>query len=369
MLPELENHPELLEFQKEKISKGILTKLSKIEGLRHYQQVAAREGNSFHVASIGENHLNQIIYFEITKTGDLARVFLEKEGKVARIFIGTDQRLWTILDCLATKKELEIILPLRNRKGLKKPKKIPAFTGEWLGNSKDVVCFQMIDFFENKPDKLCTLEFNRDGLIRKKLFKLPFPNKNYIYLEKQGYLQLLAEDNNNKWLHRRTNINGVLIKERTLDLGIGLFAHLRLSFNGVSEVLNAYGNFLALLIVQPNRTVEAHPLFQLEPNENFYNLSPATYLKEATYLVRFTTSSGNGWAIIQHGELVECFLYEVDLGVYKDLVSGTVLELPKSGEYLISGASATFDGGYQVTLTYNGEESKEILIFSREKFL
>lgn len=368
MFEELQDAFEYLEFRNEDIKKGKLITISAKEGINHSGQLRITNNNFLYTLRVYEDTIPIHLYLEIDSLGYVSNILRESEGTLPELFISPNDSIWSINTCLEDSKNMEIILPLKDRSEIKKVYRYRSFVGEWIGNINNEVFLHNFSYFGKKPDQICKLEFYNNTIVKRKIVKIPHPQKNKVFIDKQSNFQLLAW-NEGKLSHRVANQKGEIIAERFIEVEeLDCVEVLELSIEYHTYLIGFYDNILSSITITPNGEVIKKKLIELDKECNFYNLWAPQMIDSKKYIINFTGENFNGWAVIDFDYVVECFICHNESNFYKDIFSSSVIELPKSDEnhFVISGVSVNNNGTYQIVIYNSNQDKKDLYIISRQ---
>lgn len=359
MLQELQPAIELLKVDNRTKPYGNLTCISSDEGIRcNSEGLFLFNDNFLYAVKVYKDTIPETLYVEIESNGSVKQVLNESEGTMPELFLAPNKSIWSVNTCTNGKKDMEIILPFNNRQDIKKEYKYRPFVGDWIGNVSNQVIFQKKDYFSSKPDQLCILDFMDNVIKKRKIVKIPTPNRNQIYLDNQEELQLIAWKDG-KLLHRSANIAGEIINERILGIeDIDSVKALIISFKDITVLIGSYKNILMKITIHVDGNLYSEKLLELEPNHIFYNLWEPQIVDSNKFIIRFNGENFNGWAVLTLDKILECFVCFDRSSCYKDILSNTIIELPNSDEnnYAIYSICTNKKGIYQVAI-YNSKKS------------
>ncbi|ASA21116.1 hypothetical protein B9T62_10150 [Paenibacillus donghaensis] len=244
------------------------------------------------------------------------------------------------------KNNMDYVLPLYGRAQLDKVKAIRSITGDYIGNIGQQSVFHQQDLFNSKKaDKLDLLEIVQGQLKKRTVVKLPLPQCESLTIDADQNLQAFSRENGGL-LQRQLQPDGQLLRQRVIELECDLFLVLSASFEQGTELIAVTDLQLEYVTVQPGGQINRKLLITL--GTEIYSIWSAEKLEGSCYLFRFTHESGNGWAVLQGGELTSLFITTGD-GVYTDRISKEVIDLGDQ-PVVLSDLTASVAGHYTVQL-------------------
>lgn len=279
--------------------------------------------------------------------------YVEENGIMPTLFLSPIGEAYVSIVPYDPDKEMEITVPLFNREQVEIPKGNRPFLGDFIGCIADYSLFFDVNLWDaRKQDKLFAIEFKGAKVKKKHNTKIPFPNKNAIYVDKDE-IHLLAGEGE-FWLHRLISVSGSVLKERKINPTHTYFSKiLKLSFEEDSYVLQERDNSIYLDVISPEGIVEEQFLF--DNIDSFYNTWPAVKIDKDTFVIRFNGEFGNGWFTIAGRELLE-FFYSKGVQGYKNLITGEqfTIDLP---DLIIHKIVKTKDSAYGILLSPSSNAS------------
>jgi len=306
-----------------------------------------------------------VSYIEVDKDGEIVEVWGETEGVLPRLFYAPDKSIWTCLTYLKTPKDSEISIPLHGRERVQKLKTTREFSGKYLGTTQELSLLYNDDTGKGM-DRLCKLIFDKDGRYKqRKIVKIPAPERNQAYLDSKGQLHLLKAESGTKRLHRLLDLDGNVLKERTISTEAYFIAILHLDFEGPSSYVCTGDNKLYHERVATDGTVVRKFLIEIEAIKEYFSwVEPATWMGSERTLFKFNSDAGPGWFIMEGDSLLECFISDDDIQGFCDLVSGKTIEL--GYEHIVVAAIEAFDkDSYSILFHQSSRDYNRMEILTR----
>jgi hypothetical protein len=289
-----------------------------------------------------ENETYDVVYALIGANGEAEGFFHEQEGIMPTLFKspeGQGSAPFASVIPYDPDKELEISLPLFNRKEAEPTKPGRPFLGDYVGTTGAFSVLHYADIWsDTKPDKLLLFEFSGGKIKKKHNVKLDLPRDNKALTDSEG-IHLIARDGN-VFVHRLVDEKGKEKKVRRVASGKQWFRQaLSLSFEKDSLLITSKKSRIQLLTITPAGEVLEKELCDV--GFDIYNMFPAARLSENCFAVKFNGETGNGWFVVKNGELKEIFVGTDEPG-YRELRSGVFLPLGRND--LMLAINKTRDG-------------------------
>ena len=312
-------------------------------------EISAKDSISFHEKSLITNYIYtknetyNLVYTIIDTEGN-TESFIEDDGILPTLFLSPNQENFVSVVPYHPDKELEISIPIFNRKNTETPKGNRPFTGKFIGTSNQFSLFYDVDIWsDKKPDKLLAIEFKGEAIKKKYNIKIAFPRNNKIFIS-DNKIHLLAKDTSG-WLHRQIDEKGVVINQRLISLNQNFFWEiLSLSFEQNSYILCEENGKISIETISMNGKSENTELIDIK--DEFYNTWQPIKISENTFVTRFNGEFGNGWFTIKNNQLLEIF-YSKGVQGYKNLLTNEILQM-ENDKLVISSINKTTDNNYAV---------------------
>jgi hypothetical protein len=346
------------------------TALGTLTTLETEVKVSVKESISFGKKSLLTNYIytkegTYNLVYTIVDTEGNTESFVEDDGILPRLFLSPNQENYVSIVPYNPDKELEISIPIFNRKNVEIPKANRPFTEKFIGTSNQFSVFYDVNIWsDTKADKLLAMEF-KDGTIKKKHnIKVPTPRNNKIFIS-NNEIHLLAKEGNSL-LHRQIDEKGKKIKQRKLDLKQGNFEQiLSLSFHQNSYLLAQEKGKILIDKIAVDGGSEIIELIDI--SDPFFNSWQATKISEDTFVTRFNSEFGKGWFTTKNDQLLEIF-YSKDQQGFKNLLTNEILQM-ENDELVISSINRTADNSYAVIfhpMTDRKIKNNKLIVLNRE---
>jgi hypothetical protein len=309
-----------------------------------------------------ENESNDVIYALIGANGEAEGFFHEREGIMPMLFKNPQGAPFASVQPYHPDKDLEISLPLFGREPFETPKPGRPFLGDYVGTTGAFAVLHDADIWsDKKPDKLLWIEFSGGKIKKKHHVKLDLPRDNKACADDEG-IHLMARDGD-VFVHRLLDEKGKEKKVRRIASGGHWFRQvLSLSFEKDSLLITSEEGRIRLLTVTPAGEVRARDLCDV--GFEIYNMYGAARLSEDCFAALFNGESGNGWFVVEGGELKEAFV-GTDAPGFRELRSGVLLD-PGRNDLVLDSINRT-DGGYAIVLepTTGAEDHSVLFVLNR----
>lgn len=309
------------------------------------------------------------LIYTILDTAGNSKSFIEDDGILPTLFLSPTLDNYVSIVPYDPNKELEISIPLFNRKNTKLPKGNRPFAGNFIGVSNQFSIFYDVEIYDDKkPDKLLAMEFKNEALKKKHNIKVPLPNKNKIFVE-NNEIHLLSH-HGFTWLHRQIDEKGIEVKRRELRASSDFVREvISLSFTEQSYVLCSEGGKIIVEKISKDNVCKPNEVIDIK--DDIFNMWQPIKISEHTYVTQFNTEYGNGWLVTKNDSVLELY-YSKDTNGYKELVGGKILII-KGTNLIISSINKTQENAYSVVL-YPGTDrevsnKKVIVIHNNLNFL
>jgi hypothetical protein len=305
-----------------------------------------------------------LVYSIIDIDGKIQRNYLENNGILPTLFKSPDNELYVSIVVYDPDKELEMSVPVLNRKSFEIPKPNRPFSGKYFGNINQSCIFYDIDIFsDKKQDKLLNIEF-KNGIIKKKHnIKIDFPKDNKIYI-RNNEIHLLGKDKN-LYIHRQIDEFGKEIKQRKINLGtLWCREVFELKFDNISSMLCNDNGKIMLLEVDENGKINVKNLIDI--GDQIYNTWKPIEIGNNSYVIQYNTGFGNGWFTIKEKELVEVYYGKGGKG-YKNLLTNKIIDMGNN-DLILYGINETEINKYAIVFYGNAKNlknNKEIIILNK----
>lgn len=271
-------------------------------------------------------------YVTIDRTGQRMQVRREEEGVLPVFFTAPDGTRWVSLTDTQSEGSKEIVLPLDGRERITKRVTSREFPVDADLSVPDSVLFYNYDMFNSrKPPRLCSLEFNGEGLYQKrKIHKIPLPSTDLVLRNQEG-IHLVYEQEGQRQ-HSIVNEVGEVLSTRVLKTDEFIAYPLSLSMQGESILLSYEDECVRLMVADATGTIIRHKeLLRLEEGQVIYSLFRPFALDDQTWVIRFTSEQGNGWFVIHGEDLQACYVRSQERHAYVERLSQVELPIPAEG--------------------------------------
>lgn len=368
---ELQPAENAVTWQQQPLQNGRLTILRPAgdhTGFSLKQSAAAGNDQTLHAFYLYDRQDNyKVLYALLDATGNITQVLHEQEGILPALFHAPGGELWASVSPYHPDKELETFLPVFNRSAAAPLKPGRPFPADFVGAiEKTVISWNEDPFSDKKPDKVQLLHFEEGAIVKKSDFKVEMPKSNKPFIT-NGQLHLFHQEPEDI-LHRVMDLKGNILASHSFPFAFDHFQPLSASPEGAVSLfyMNEDGA-IGIFDVPAQGAGSATSL--LTTDLDFYSTWPPVWLDQNTFLVKFTHEEGNGWLVIRHRTMVECFVQGKTGGVYSDLVSGNDLRLHNKA-LVLSDAARQTEGSYTISFYPEPGKSqkneKAILLLQRQ---
>ncbi|MNW31480.1 hypothetical protein D3C74_83990 [compost metagenome] len=268
-------------------------------------------------------------YVTIDRAGQLVQVRREEEGVLPAFFTAPDGSHWVSLTDTQSEGSKEIVLPLDGRERITKRVTSREFPVDADLSIPGSVLFYNYDMFNSqKPPRLCSMEFNSEGLYQKrKIHKIPLPSTDLVLRNEEG-IHLLYEQEG-QLQHSIVNEVGEVLATRMLMTDEFVAYPLSMSMQNESILLSYEDERVQLMVADATGTIIRHKeLLKLEEGQVIYSLFRPVTLDDQTWVIRFTSEQGNGWFVIHEEELKACYVRSQERHAYVERLSQEELPIP-----------------------------------------
>ncbi|WP_028591474.1 hypothetical protein [Paenibacillus massiliensis] len=273
--------------------------------------------------------LYHVHYVTIDRMGQLLQVRREQEGVLPAFFTAPDGTRWVSLSDTQSEGAKEIVLPLDGRERITKRVTSREFPVDAdLSVPGSVLLYNYDMFNSKKPPRLCSLEFNDEGLYQKrKIHKIPLPSTDLVLRNEEG-IHLLYEQEG-QLQHSIVNETGEVLHTRKLMTDEFIAYPLSISMHRDSILLSYEDERVRLMVADATGAIIRYQeLLGLEEGQVIYSLFRPVMLDDQTWVVRFTSEQGNGWFVIHGEELKACYVRSRKRHAYVELLSQGELPVP-----------------------------------------
>ncbi|MDF1866363.1 MAG: hypothetical protein P1U70_16125 [Saprospiraceae bacterium] len=363
---ELQDIKDQLDFSVSELTNGFMTILKYDTGITKKSQIGSFKNETILSGHLyDKNDLYKVVYIKIDSQGQLIEVLHESEGVLPNLFMSENKEIWCLLTDTSTDKDLEIILPIKNRFDYSKPKGKRQFPGKFVGSFNNIGIIHDNDiYFSKSPDKILKIEFKNNKVKSQKQLKISTPVNNKIIIDSDGNLQLLARQKD-KFIHRKCDLNGEILFQREIPfIMFNSYELLNLDEKGVSKVIFTESNKICIGSITADSEITDSVVF--ENKSDIFNLWKPIQFGENTWLIRFNFETGNGWLIIKEDSLLDCFIHD-DFNGYKSLVTNEIIQI-QYNDLILSDITKVNDYYYCVSIyprSENPKENKELIILNK----
>jgi hypothetical protein len=311
-----------------------------------------------------ENESYDVIYALIGVKGEAEGFFHEREGIMPTLFKSPQGVPFASVQPYHPDKDLEISLPLFGREQFETPKPGRPFLGDYVGVAGAFAVFHDEDIWsDKKPDKLLLIEFSGGKIKKKHNVKLDPPRGNKAFADGEGIHLIARDEEKNVFVHRLLDEKGKEKKVRRIASGEHWFRQAwSLSFEKDSLLITSEEGRIRLLTITPAGEVRARDLCDV--GFEISHMYQAVRLSEDCFAALFNGESGNGWFIVEGGELKEAFVGTDEPG-FRELRSGAFLDFGRN-DLMLDSINRT-DGGYAIVLepTTKAEDRSVLFVLNR----
>lgn len=363
---ELNDIKDQLDFSVREITNGFITILKHEIGITHQSQMESSKNETIISAQLyDKDGLYKVVYIKINSLGQLVEVLNESEGVLPNLFMNENKENWCLLTDTSTDKDLEIVLPIKNRIEYSKPKGKRQFPGKFLGSFNNIAIFHDFDiYFSKSPDKLLKIEFKKEKVKSQKQIKIPTPINNKISIDSDGNLQLLARQKD-KFIHRKCDLNGEILFQREIPfIMFNSYEILTLNENGITKVIFTESNKICLSAIKVDSETTNSVIY--ENTSDIFNLWPPIQFGEDIWLIRFNFETGNGWLIIKEDNLLDCFIHD-NFNGYKSTITKEIIHI-QNNDLILSDITKVGSDLYCLTIyprNENLKDNKELIILNK----
>ena len=353
-----------LEIETTKIDGGAITKLIADVGISGHGNMEWDKKTVLANYVYKKEETYEMVYSIIDSNGEIQGHYLENDGILPTLFKSPGNELYVSMVIYDPDKELEISVPVLNRKSTERPKPNRPFPGDYIGNVNQSSIIYNIDIFsDKKQDKLLNIEFKGETIKKKHNVKIDFPKGNKVLI-KNNEIHLLGKDKN-VYIHRQIDEFGKEIKQRKISLGeLWCREVIDLKFDGVSSMLCNDEGKIMLLEIDGNEKSKMKDLIDI--GDQIYNTWKPVEIGDNSFVIQYNTEFGNGWFTIKETELVEFYYGKGDKG-YKNLLTNKVIDMGNNN-LILDGINKTENNKYAVVFYDNvkrGDKSKEIMVLNK----
>ncbi|MCG8572387.1 MAG: hypothetical protein MJB14_19825 [Spirochaetes bacterium] len=364
---ELQDIKKQIDFTTREIKNGFMTIVRNEVGISHQSQIGCLGSKTIIAVYLYDiNELYKVVYLSLDNKGQIIEVLHETEGVLPKLFVNEQKDAWCFLTDTISDKNLDFIVPIKNRLQYAKPKGKRQFSGNFVGILNNIVLFHDYDiYFSKSPDKILKIEFKNDKVKSQKKVKIPEPVNNKIFINQDGNMHLLARQKD-KLIHRKSDLDGEIFFERIIPFDLfNTYEVICLNEKKDSKIIYTDGSKLNLSIISPDSKVNNSLIF--ENQSAIFNIWKPVLFDSNTSIIRFNFETGNGWIIIQNDQLIDCFIHS-DYNGYKSIVTGETIEIP-CNDLILSDLTKVGDNNYCVTIyprNENPKKNNELFIVNKQ---
>lgn len=277
-------------------------------------------------------------YLFLDEDGALSSVLREEAGIMPSLLAAPDGSPWVCLTSPVFEDAKELVLPIEDRKRVKKvlsAREFPSSATLCLG---DQTLLYSIDYLDDeKPDRICRLSVDKDGLFKqRKIAKVEAPTQCKPLLDEDG-LHLIAFVPPNVISHRLVSAEGEIRKTREYRLESQDYHRvypINPSFEKESVLLLAQGPELKLCVFGADgKQLRETVLYRLDGDDDvgFYNVFDPVLLPNGAFFVQFNSAALMGHIVVQGEKTVGGMLQEYEDSILTRLQGGDSLDLGAAG--------------------------------------
>ncbi len=358
-----ENAEFLIHSSKKEITGGKLLSLKTDIGISSVGSYCNNENSAYFIFNIYYGGSYKVCFLEINNNADIISVLSETEGVLPKLFKDPEGKLWTVFTYSKIDGFKELILPLGDRTNTPEQKPLREFASDLIGYNDGLALFYKKG---QKTDELGKIKFDKNGHFKeRKASRIEVPKENQPFINELGEIHLIAYDTYPKRLHRQIDLDGKVLKSRTIDTKAHHFGILDISFEKNAHFISTNDNKIFYETVSPEGKISQKLLIEIpEIKEYFYWMTAPLALGGGRYIFNFTSPSFNGWVVTEKECVLECFTYNSDEKAYVDRING--IKLSVDFENPVIGQTVAFDKNHYAVLLYqSGRNTKNVEIYLR----